>query len=148
MKVERLERVGINVKNLDEAINLFSRILGTTFVKQQWGKAERTITEHVDRKLVETNRKVALDRTGFLELIEPTPPAEKEGLRNIHLKVQNFEQAKAEMKREGIRLIEEIKGPHFKEAVFHPDDLCGVRLCLVEYDAQDMLDISEPHKSP
>jgi hypothetical protein len=110
---------------------------------------DRIITEHADRAYKEIKiTKVALDRTGFLELLESTPPVEKEGLDNIHLKVPNLEQAKAEMKREGIRLIEEITGPHFKEAVFHSDDLCGVTLCLVEYDAHDMLDIAEPLDSP
>jgi methylmalonyl-CoA mutase C-terminal domain/subunit len=141
MKIERLERVGVNVKNLDEAIKLFSRVLGTTFVKPQMEKSEWTIIEHADRDFAETKIKVALDRTGFLELLERTPLVEKEGLDNIHLKVPNLEQAKAEMKREGIRLIEEIKDPHFKEAVFHSHDLCGVTLCLVEYDAHDLLDI-------
>jgi catechol 2,3-dioxygenase-like lactoylglutathione lyase family enzyme len=145
MKIERLERVGVNVKNLDEAIKLFSRVLGTTFFKAQVENLERTFTEHAGRAYKETKiTKVAMDRTGFLELLESTPPVAKEGLDNIHFKVPNLKQAKAEMKREGIRLVEEIEGPHFKEAVFHSDDLCGVTLCLVEYDANDMLDIAEP----
>jgi hypothetical protein len=141
MKIERLERIGINVKNLDEAIKLFSRVLGITFVIPQFEKAEKNFTEHTDRAYQETRIKVALDRTGFLELIESNPPVEKEGLDNIHFKVPNLEQAKAEMKRKGIRLMEDIKDPHFKEAVYCSDDLCGVSLCLVEYDADDILDV-------
>ena len=115
--------------------------MDTTFVKPEVEKSDRTVTEDADSYLTETTIKVALDKTGFLELIEWNPPVEKEGLSNIHFKVPDLEQAKAEMKRQGIRLVEEIIDVNFKEAVFHSDDLCGVTLCLVEYNANDLLDL-------
>ena len=140
MEIDRLEHVGLDVKNLDEAIKLFSRLLGTTFIKLPPGRVQKTITEHANREFENIKLRMAMDRTGFLEITESTPPVAKEGLRNIHLKVKNLELAKAEMKQEGIRLIAEMKNSHFKEAIYNPDDLCGVRMCLVEYDTDNMVD--------
>ena len=147
MKVERMETLGVNVKNLDEAIRFFSDLLGITFVKRVEGASKRevVITEHADRAFEEIKLKNALDRTGFLELIESDPPVQKEGIRSIHFKVPDIEEAKAEMKRKGIRLIKDVefkdvKLGGLKEAIFHPDDVYGIRLCLVEYEAPTLVD--------
>ena len=127
MKVEKLELVTVNVKNLDEAVKLFSDILGTTFV-------------NLERDVEKTKQKIAVERTGLMELIESSPPMEKEGVRSPVFKVPNVEQAKAEMKQKGIRLIKEIERSGFKEAIFSPDDLHGIRLSLIEYEAPTLLD--------
>ncbi len=136
MEVEKLDGVAVDVKNLDEAIRLFSDILGVTFVKfPEDLKIEETTTEHGSRTAGGTKPKVAMDRAGLLELIESDPPTEKEGLRSIHFKVSNLEQARAEMKQKGIRLIADIKVGGLKAAIFNPDDLHGIQLYLVEYEA-------------
>ena len=147
MKVERMETIVVNVKNPDEAIRFFSDLLGITFVKRVEGASKRevVITEHADCAFEEINIKNALDRTGFLELIESDPPVETEGIRSIHFKVPDIEEAKAEMKRKGIRLIKDIEFKDVKlgglrEAIFHPDDVYGIRLCLVEYEAATLVD--------
>ena len=140
MKVEKLEHVAVDVKNLDEAAELLSDVLGIQFVNIEGIKVEKTITEHANRNFEESKLRIAMDRTGFLELMESTPPLEKEGLRNIHLKVPNIEQAKVEMQQKGIRLMVDIKIGGLKEAIFNPDDLHGIRLCLVEYEAPTMVD--------
>ncbi|MBI2831825.1 MAG: hypothetical protein HYX79_06175 [Chloroflexi bacterium] len=142
MKVEKLELVGLNVKNLDEAVKLYSDILGIDFVYADLSKVKRkkAITEHADRAAEERKTRYAMDRTGFMELVESTPPVEKEGVRNIHFKVPDLEQAKAEMKQKGIRLIADVTVGNLKEAIFCPDDLLGVRLCLLEYDAPSAID--------
>ena len=142
MKIERLELANVDVKNLDEAVKRFSDILGLTFVNAPIVKGEeKTITEHADRAFEKTKlKKVAMDRRGFLALIESDPPVEKEGLRNIHFKVPNLEEAKAEMKRKGVRLLTEFKAGRLKNAIFHPDDVHGIRLCLHEYEAPTPVD--------
>ncbi len=142
MKIEKLEPVGVNVKNLNEAVKLFSDILGTTFVNhtEEAQKGEKTVTEHADRTFEETKFKVATDRTGYLTLIESIPPREKEGVRSLRFKVPNLEQAKAEMKQKGIRLLGEAKQGGAKVAIFSPDDLHGVRLVLMEYEAPTLVD--------
>lgn len=148
MNVEKMELVGINVKNLDDAIKRFSDLFGIEFVT--WHervdsgdlkiRREKRITEHANRSFEETKIKAAIDRTGFLELVESTPPTEKEGLRNVHFKVRNLEEAKAEMERKGVRLLSDARINGLKEAVFCPDDLHGVRVALVEYDAPTLVD--------
>ncbi|MFC1993618.1 VOC family protein, partial [Chloroflexota bacterium] len=101
---------------------------------------ERTIPEHADHTLEETKRRAAIDRTGFMELIESDPPEEKEGLRALLFKVSDLEQAKAEMKKKGIRLAAEIKWGATKEAIYDARDLHGIRLGLVEYETPTFVD--------
>ena len=142
MKVEKFESVVINVKNLDESINLFSEILGIEFANLGELEIDITTTEPKGRALQETKMKVAIGRGqgGFIELLEASPPVEKEGLRRVFLKVPNLERAKAEMKQKGIRLIANAKVGVLKEAVYSPDDLHGIPLGLMEYEAPTALD--------
>ena len=140
MKIEKIEPVGVNVKNLDEAVKLFSDILGTTFVNLSDAKGEKTVTEHADPALDKTKLKLAADRRGLLLLVESDPPLEKEGLRSIRFKVPDIEQAKAELKQKGIRHIADLKVGSIKGATFSADDLHGVRLVLVEYEGSNYTD--------
>ncbi|MFC2017525.1 VOC family protein [Chloroflexota bacterium] len=146
MKIEKIEGVSVNVKNLDEAVKLFSDILGITFVDFTDVPAEKTVTEHADRPFEQAKTgkgggmKVALDRAGYMMLIEMDPPLEKEGLRTLRFKVPNLEQAKAEMKRKGIRLLAEAKVGGMREAIFSHDDLHGIRLVFQEYEAPTLVD--------
>ena len=146
MKIEKIEHVAVNVKNLDEAVKLFSDILGTTFTDVSDVEVEKTVTEHappfekVQQPGKGGNERVAIDRRGFLALVESAPPMEKEGLRSIHFKVPDIEQAKAEMKQKGIRLTANVKAGSMKEAVFSADYLHGVRLILNEYKAPTLID--------
>ena len=140
MKVERNDGVAINVKNLDEAVKLFSGILETTFVSLADVKVEKTVTEHADSTLDGTKQEIFVDRTGFLALVELDPPVEKEGVRSLRFKVPNIEQARAEMKQKGVRHTADAKVGSMKEAMFSTDDLHGVRLILNEYAAPTFVD--------
>lgn len=134
MKIEKLDRVAVNVNNLDEAVQLFSDILGMRFDMVPAGRRKKTITEHANRAFEESRNKVAVSTEG-LELVEMPQPRPKEGLRSFHLKVTNLEEARAEMKAKGIRLLAELELGGLKEAIYSPDDLHGLRLVLVEYEA-------------
>jgi|SRR5690554_713031 len=144
MKVERMEVVGVNVKSLDMAMKLFSEILEIEFVDFRFGqdvKVQSGSTDVADAATLDLNgTRIAIDPTGYLELIETTPAMEHEGFRNMHFKVPDLEAAKAELKGKGIRLIADTKVGGLKEAIFHPDDLHGVRLCLIEYTAPSMIE--------
>ena len=140
MKIEKLEFVAVDVKNLDEAVKLWSDILGTTFIDLADVRDERAITEAADRTFEEAKQRCAVEQTGFIELIESTPPVEKEGLRTLVLKVSNLEQAKAEMKQKGIRIAADKQFAGAKEVIFNAADLNGVRLCLVDYEAPTFVD--------
>ena len=140
MKIEKIESISINVKNLDEAVKRFSDVLGMTFVNLNAEKAEKTATELADPALDKTKLEEAMDHTGSLNLVESDPPLEKEGLRSIYFKVPDIEQAKTEMKQKGVRLTAVSKHGSVKEAMFSADDLHGVRLVLVEYKAPTLID--------
>ena len=144
MKIERMEVVGINVKNLDQAIKVFSDILEVEFSDFRFGKdiqVQSLASDAADSATLSFDgTRIAIDPKGYLELIESTPATEQEGLRNVHFKVANLDDAKAEMKRKGIRMIADTRVGGLKEAIFHPDDLFGIRLCLIEYDAPSMIE--------
>ncbi len=138
MKVQKLERVALTVKNLEEAVKLFSNLFDTTFERCP-DTVVRKITEHADPAFEGLKLKIAMSPIGW-ELLETDPPPEKEGVRAFHFKVSNLERAKAEMKAKGIRLLAEVTYGNLKEAVFSPDDLHGARLCLAEFDAPTAVD--------
>lgn len=152
MKIEKIERVCLNVENIDEAVKFFSDLFGITFdIRYDVIRGKKTIkvgdtvverekiaTEYADRSFEEGDYRVAI--SPVMEMIQLIPPAGKEGLRSFAFKVSNIEEAKAEMKAKGVRLLAHIVFPHVKEAIFSPDDLHGARLILLEYDAPTAID--------
>ncbi len=143
MKVINIGAVTINVKDLDEAIKRFSDVLGLTFVKLP-GPGSSMKRIGTDQQSERSKMKVAIDRTGYLELVESVPPVEKEGISNIHFRVSDIEQATEELTRKGLRLIATVDDPvGFKEAVFAPDNMHGVPLLLVEYSGPVLADVLE-----
>jgi catechol 2,3-dioxygenase-like lactoylglutathione lyase family enzyme len=144
MKIEKVERVVIAVKNLDKAESFFSDLFGIKFLrtaeKVARGEIKRTrkVTEHADLSLGALQRNPAFSSDG-IELLETIPPVEKEGISSIALKVSDLQKAKAEMKKKGVRLIEELEFGGVKEAIYRADDFFGVRLVLIEYKAPDLV---------
>src|SRR4030042_6866707 len=99
MKVERLDRVAINVRNIDKAQKFFSDLFGTKFEMSPIETLEKK--EHVASTSDGTVFKgIAFSPIG-LELIETNPACKEEGLRSFHLKVSDLEEAKTEMKKRG-----------------------------------------------
>ena len=139
MKVEKLDRVAINVKNLDEAVQFFSDLLGITFYRVPVEELKRTVTEHGDRAFEELVHKVAISPMG-LHLREESLPVTKEGVFSFHLKVSNLDEAKAEMKAKGIRLLMELEQGGQRGAVYSPEDLHGIKLVLVEYEGPSAIE--------
>ena len=139
MKVEKLERVAISVKNIDEALKFFSGILNIPFhiipIDGEVKRTEKTDSSE-ERKMYPT--KLAISPLGFA-LVETEPPTEKEGLRSLLLKVSDLEQAKAEMESSGITKTAEATAGGQKEALYSPDDCHGVRLALIDYDEPDSI---------
>jgi len=89
--------------------------------------------------IVEGQSRDAMSPIG-LEVLQTIPPVEREGVRAIAFKVSNLGEAKEEMKKKGVRHIKDIKIGGFREAVFHPDDVHGIRLCLYQYQAPTIVD--------
>lgn len=132
MKVLRVDHIGIAVKDLEESLKLYTEVLGMEVAGR----------EEVD----EQKAKVAFVPCGDseLELLESTSPdgaigrfIEKngEGIQHIALRVDNIEEAIAELKAKGIRMIDEK--PRYgaggaRIAFVHPKATRGVLLELSE----------------
>ncbi|MPN61467.1 hypothetical protein SDC9_209204 [bioreactor metagenome] len=130
--VKKVDHIGIAVSNLDEAVKLYSDVLGL----------ELHGTEVVEEQKV----KVAFLPVGDteVELLESTAPdgpiakfieAKGQGIQHIAFRVDDIEAALAEMKEKGLRLIDEK--PRYgaggaRIAFLHPKSTSGVLIELCE----------------
>lgn len=132
--VKKVDHIGVAVKNLDESLKFYENVLGL----------KSTGTEVVEEQKV----RVAFLPTGDseVELLEATSedsPIAKyiekngEGVQHIAYRVENVEAAIAEMKEQGIRMIDEK--PRYgaggaKIAFCHPKSTGGVLIELCQRD--------------
>jgi len=130
VKVERLDFITIFVKDLPKAMNFFSELFETEFTE--------TWTTELDTR--ET-----IDSLG-VNLVTPLTPdgvsaqvmaKRGEGLVSVGFKVPNLDEAVAELKSQGIRLLQREKVGAVDTATFHPKDTYGTMLILVEYQEKD-----------
>ena len=131
MKVTRLDHIGIAVKSIAESLKVYEAM----------GLKSVGVEEVAEQKV-----RVAFLPTGEteIELLESTAPdgpvakySEKngEGIQHLALRVDNLEAALAELKAQGVRLIDEK--PRYgaggaKIAFVHPRSTGGVLLELSE----------------
>lgn len=128
MKIERIDRVVIAIKNLDESMKFFSELLGIKFDP----------TGSSDEQLV----RAAYSPSGIelMEATQPDSPVGKfvgkrgEGLYAVVFKVPNIKEASAELEKKGIRNVGKLDLGALKEAMFHPKDAHGVMVILAEYE--------------
>jgi methylmalonyl-CoA/ethylmalonyl-CoA epimerase len=128
VKVEKLDHIAIRVKNLKEANKFFAEVFGMEFI--QLGE------------IADADARSSIESMG-VEIIEPLTPngvtakaIEKggEGLSLLSLKVTNIDEAAAEMKARGIRLVGKVENPGLSRAfIYHPKDTYGVMIELIEY---------------
>lgn len=130
--VKAVNHIGIAVRSIEAQKSYYEAALGAKFEG----------TEEVPSQKI----RVAFFRVGDvrLELLEPTDPAstvaaflEKrgEGLHHIAFTVEGIEARIAELKREGLRLIDEVPRPgahHMQIAFVHPKSTFGVLTELCE----------------
>jgi len=125
MKIERLDRVAISVKNLAEATRFFSDLLGIDFYDVG-----------VINLSKEVSIKVAICPLGLELLEQVTPPVKVEGLRSFHFKVSDLDEAKTEMEGKGFHPDSEVQLGRLKQVAYN---VYGTRLLLIEYDAPDVV---------
>ena len=143
MQIEKLEILGFDVTDLEEAMQKFSQVLGIEFHDFGAGQelnTRKALSEHSDAAYENARARAAIDRRGFIELVESDPPVGKSAVRNIHFKVPDLDAAVTEMEQKGYRLVKRIEIGGLDEAVFHPDDFYGIRLCFVEYEQPTLVD--------
>ncbi len=134
MKVKHIDHIGIAVKEIQQAGKFYTDILGLkiedieTVVEQKVNVAFLPITD---------------SEVELLESTEPDGPVAKfidargEGIQHIAFCVENIEEALAELKAKGVRLIDEKprKGAGGAMIAFiHPKETNGVLVEICERD--------------
>ena len=132
LPVKAVNHIGIAVRSINSHKEFYERTLGAIF---------ESIEEVPDQKV-----RVGFLRIGDvrLELLEPTDPAspvanflEKrgEGLHHLAFTVEGIQARIAELKQEGLRMIDEVPRPgahHMQIAFLHPQSTFGVLTELCE----------------
>ena len=129
MKAERIDHISVFVKDLDKAIKFFSELLGTQF-PEPWETKSFDIKETLGPLPFCLNLCTPLTPSGEAAKIMEQMG---EGVSMISFKVPSLEEAVAEMKSRGIRMLVREPFGDAEYAVFHPQDTFGVMIELVEY---------------
>jgi methylmalonyl-CoA/ethylmalonyl-CoA epimerase len=130
--IKKLHHVGIAVKNLDESVALFERILGL-----KPAAIENTPCQKVSEAIFRVGEGLEID------LLEPTGPdsavakfLEKrgEGLHHICFEVDDVDEELKAMEMKGVELIDRQgrDGVAGKIAFLHPKSINGVLVELVQ----------------
>jgi methylmalonyl-CoA/ethylmalonyl-CoA epimerase len=132
MKVLKIDHLGIAVNSIEEGKKLFHDILGLEF------EGTETVEE---QKVTTAFFPVGDSEVELLESTAPDGPIAKylekrgEGIQHIAFRVENLEEALAECKEKGIRLIDEkprMGAGGAKIAFLHPKSTHGVLIELSE----------------
>ncbi|MCH4890718.1 methylmalonyl-CoA epimerase [Acidaminobacter sp. JC074] len=132
MKALKLDHVGIAVKNLDETLKFYTDVLGldladTEIVEEQKVKVAFLPIGDTEVELLESTSEDGpiaryIERSG-------------EGVQHLAFRVENIEEAIADMQAKGMRMIDEM--PRYgaggaKIAFMHPKDSYRVLIELCE----------------
>ena len=132
MNFKKVDHIGIAVKNLDEAVSFYEDVLGI----------KKTAVEEVgDQKVRVAFLPCGDSEVELLESTDPDGPIARfieksgEGIQHIAIIVDNIDDALAELKERGIRLIDET--PRYgaggaRIAFIHPKATNGTLLELCE----------------
>ena len=126
MKVQKIHHVSVLVKDLEKAGKLYSELFGIEFE----GPYEQ---KDLDVRFLSSPLGINLASP-----LTPDGPSAKtlerrgEGLAMLIFNVPDMEEATADMASRGIRLVGKEDRPTARVASFHPKDLCGVMIELME----------------
>lgn len=130
--IEKIDHLGIAVKSIEEALKIYTDILGLKVTGEEVVEEQKVKTAFIP---------VGESKIELLESTAPDGPIAKhiekrgEGIQHIAFKVDNIEKALKSLKQKGVRLIDEK--PRFgaggaKIAFIHPKDTKGVLIELCE----------------
>ena len=132
MKTLKLDHIGIAVKNLDEALKVYTEVLGldlagTEVVEEQKVKVAFLPVGDTEVELLESTS----DDGPIAKFIEKNG----EGIQHLAFRVDNIEEAIATMKEKGMKMIDEV--PRYgaggaKIAFMHPKSTNRVLIELSE----------------
>ena len=127
----KVEHIGIAVKDLDKAEELYSKLLGTDSYKREEVESENVITSFFDA----TTKIELLASTSEDGVIAKYIDKKGEGIHHIAFEVEDIEAEMIRLKEEGFILLNENpkKGADNKMVCFvHPKSCNGVlvELCM------------------
>ncbi len=124
--IKKVEHIGIAVKNLDQSIKIFEKLLGTQCYK---------IEEVEDQKVKTAFFKLGETKIELLEATSADSPIAKfidkkgEGIHHIAFETENLENKLNELKELNFQLIDEkprLGAENFLIAFIHPKSVNGV----------------------
>ncbi len=136
-KVKRVDHIAVAVRNLDDSIERFSRILGAELIQKKEIQLAGSNISAAYLKLGDTIIVLdqATDPDGFIaKFID----RRGEGLHHLGIEVNDMDGFKKELNKKGIRIPhEEEPGGVRKEILLSPKDLCGVVCQVIEWKDKD-----------
>jgi len=132
MKILKIDHIGVAVKSIDNGKKFWSDVFGLDFEGTETVEAQKVKTAFFP---------VGQGEVELLESTAPDGPIAKyiekkgEGIQHIAFRVDDIENALAELKQKGIRLIDEtprIGAGGAKIAFLHPKATGGVLVELCE----------------
>lgn len=129
--IRKIDHVGIVVRNIDEALKIFSNVFGFSIV------------ESITDPRQEFRSVLIFVGNAVLELIEPISPRgdiakfleqRGEGIHHLSLSVDNIDQELNSLQAKGIRLVnrEPQSLPSAQVAFVHPHSMGGVLIELIQ----------------
>ena len=122
MKVKGIERVALQVKNLDDAMVLFSDLLGTSFQRH-------------DVKIGDSPLRLAFSDLG-IELLQEIPESDVETFRSFHLRVEDIKEVREAIVVAGGEVLAEFSVGEMAHVVTR---VGGFRIIFVSYPGNDAL---------
>jgi methylmalonyl-CoA/ethylmalonyl-CoA epimerase len=128
--VKKIDHVGVAVKSLEEALKVYSQGLGINLKEIEEMPTQKLAMLPIGESMIE-----------LLEAKTPDAPVAKfietrgEGIHHIAFRVENIEEALAQARAAGLRLIDETPrtgAGGSKIAFIHPKSVFGVMIELVE----------------
>lgn len=134
MKILKIDHLGIAVKSIDNGKNFWSDVLGLEFAGSETVEAQKVTTAFFP---VGDSEVELLESTADDGPVARYIDKKGEGIQHVAFRVENIEEALAELKAKGIRLIDEqprLGAGGAKIAFLHPKATSGVLVELCQRD--------------
>lgn len=133
-KVLKIDHIGVAVRDLDESAKFWENIIGLNITATETVESQKVTTAFIPTGDSELELLVATaDDSAIAKFIEN----KGEGIQHLALRVDNIENALADLKAAGVRLIDEVPRPGAggaKIAFLHPKSTGGILLELCQRD--------------
>jgi methylmalonyl-CoA/ethylmalonyl-CoA epimerase len=127
--IERLNHVGIAVKDLEKSLAFFQENFGAKVLSKVVFEDERFVSAMIAVGDAQFEILASLEAGS---MIDNHIKARGEGVHHVSLQVADFDQVISDLKSKGLKVIGEADTPEFKAAFIHPSSNLGVLMEVVE----------------